>query len=66
MKSPKKSVAVERAAYRDMISKCYNPLHPEYRTHGGRGIKVCDRWRFGENGKDGFTCFYEDMGPAPR
>jgi hypothetical protein len=51
----------EYAAYRDMLGKCYNPLHPEFKTHGAVGIKVCDRWL----GKDGYQNFYEDVGPAP-
>lgn len=47
------------------------------RCHGGRGRKrykergiiVCDRWRFGENGLTGFECFLSDMGksrPSPK
>ena len=56
----------ERAAYEDMLARCYNPMHPEYPNEGGRGIKVCERWRCGENGKSGFECFLEDMGPMPK
>jgi hypothetical protein len=26
---------------------------------------VCDRWRFGENGKSGFECFLADVGLRP-
>lgn len=57
--------APEKAAYDDMIAKCYDRTHPEYAENGGRGIQVCARWRFGEDGKSGFECFLEDMGPMP-
>jgi len=56
-----------RDSYRSMIRRCYEPkLHPGYYKYGGRGIEVCDRWRFGEGGKNGFACFHEDMGPRPQ
>jgi hypothetical protein len=56
-----------RDSYRSMIRRCYEPkLHPGYYKYGGRGIEVCDRWRFGEGGKNGFNCFHEDMGPRPQ
>jgi hypothetical protein len=56
-----------RDSYRSMIRRCYEPkLHPGYYKYGGRGIEVCNRWRFGEDGKSGFACFHEDMGPRPQ
>jgi hypothetical protein len=48
-----------------MICRCYTPSTAAYRYYGARGIKVCDRWRYGENGKSGFECFTVDMGPRP-
>lgn len=48
-----------------MKSRCYLPHHPEFKNYGGRGITVCDRWRFGENGVPAFECFFADMGPRP-
>lgn len=50
-----------------MHTRCFNPRNPGYAWTGARGITVCDRWRYGENGDDGFECFIEDMGrkPAP-
>lgn len=48
-----------------MINRCYNDNTPHFDRYGGRGITVCNRWRFGEKGKHGFTCFFEDMGKRP-
>ena len=48
-----------------MIGRCTNPKYPNYERYGGIGVMVCDRWRFGENGKSGWICFFEDMGPKP-
>lgn len=46
-----------------MIMRCENPGVRAFSYYGARGIKVCDRWRHGENGKHAFECFIEDMGP---
>jgi hypothetical protein len=42
-----------------MIRRCCDPRHKAYSNYGGRGITVCDRWRFSV--KD----FVADMGPRP-
>lgn len=42
-----------------MIQRCVNPNTPFYRHYGGRGIKVCERWRLS------FSDFFKDMGKAP-
>jgi hypothetical protein len=51
--------------WQSMIQRCTNPKRPGYHRYGGLGVTVCDRWRYGENGKTGFECFLEDMGPRP-
>lgn len=42
-----------------MIARCYNENNSMYAYYGGRGIKVCDRW------KNSYLNFYQDMGPRP-
>lgn len=44
--------------WQDMLSRCRNPNHIEYKNYGGRGIKVCKRWLKFEN-------FLEDIGDRP-
>lgn len=46
----------EYSCWTNLKSRCSNLDDPHY---GGRGIKVCDRW------KNSFDNFYEDMGNAP-
>jgi len=52
-----------RKSYQAMMARCYNPKTPSFSRYGAKGLTVCDRWRFGENGRSGWDCFYEDMGP---
>lgn len=42
-----------------MIERCTNPTYRDYSYYGGRGIKVCERWR------NSFQTFLEDMGVRP-
>ena len=42
-----------------MISRCENPRQVGYKNYGGRGIRVCERWR-----RD-FVAFRDDVGPKP-
>lgn len=42
-----------------MKNRCGNKNIKQYRNYGGRGIKVCERWR------NSFVAFYEDMGDPP-
>ena len=46
-------------SYRQMLARCTNRNHPQFKSYGGRGIGVCARWR------DSFILFIEDMGPKP-
>jgi len=56
----------EYRVHHGIITRCTNPNASGWADYGGRGITVCDRWRYGENGKSGFECFLEDMGPRPK
>lgn len=49
----------EHNAWRAMKKRCLNPSHAKWKDYGGRGIKVCDRWR------DDFLAFVGDMGFCP-
>lgn len=41
-----------------MIQRCTNPNASGYAGYGGKGIKVCERWRV-------FSNFLADMGERP-
>ena len=56
---------VTHKSYTLMMQRCYQQDHKHYFHFGAEGIEVCNRWRFGENGKTGWECFFEDMGPKP-
>lgn len=43
----------------NMKNRCYNTSHQKYDIYGGRGIKVCQKW------KDSFESFLSDMGECP-
>lgn len=47
------------STWTSMKKRCENPAATQFAYYGGRGIKVCDRWR------DDFAAFVEDMGPRP-
>jgi len=42
-----------------MIQRCTNSNRDDYKHYGGRGIKVCERWR------KSFAAFLADMGERP-
>lgn len=46
--------------WKAMKHRCGNPKHSRWSYYGGRGIKVCARWR------KSFLSFYHDMGSRPR
>lgn len=43
----------------DMKRRCYNSKRSDYARYGGKGIKVCERWR------RSFAAFLADMGERP-
>ena len=45
-------------SWASMRNRCYNPKVAWWHCYGGKGIKVCDRWRK-------FANFLEDMGERP-
>lgn len=49
----------EYGVWRNMYQRCTNPNNPQYRNYGGRGIRVCARWR------ESFDNFLADMGARP-
>jgi hypothetical protein len=55
----------EFRTWESIQTRCYCPSQDNWGRYGGRGVTVCDRWRFGEGGKSGFQCFLEDMSPKP-
>lgn len=42
----------------NLIDRCYNSENPQFKSYGGRGIYVCDRWR------ESFQNFFDDMHPT--
>lgn len=53
---PKEHETPEHIAWRSMKARCASK---HYKYYGGRGIKVCDRW------KNSYKAFLEDMGRRP-
>lgn len=49
----------EYMSWYGMRQRCLNPNATGYENYGGRGIKVCDRWR------ESFESFFADVGPRP-
>lgn len=49
----------EYRARAHLLDRCYNQNDPMSPHYGGRGIKVCDKWR------SSFECFLADMGVRP-
>ena len=44
--------------WKGMLTRCNTPSATSYERYGGRGIRVCDRWRSFDN-------FHADMGDPP-
>lgn len=45
--------------WRGMKDRCENPRHSSFKSYGGRGIRICERWQ-------SFEGFFADMGERPR
>lgn len=55
----KRRQSKEHSAWHRLKARCYDENHIGYPNYGGRGIKVCERW------KKSFVYFLLDMGKAP-
>lgn len=51
-----RSATKEYKIWTAMKSRCYNQNDHHYKNYGGRGIGVCDRWRYS------FVNFFQDVG----
>ena len=49
----------EYKAWDSMKERCLNVKNKRYLSYGGRGIKICEKW------KDSFQNFFLDMGLKP-
>jgi hypothetical protein len=51
--------STEHRSWTSAKTRCFNEKSDDYAAYGGRGIKMCDRWR------DSFEAFLADMGRKP-
>lgn len=51
--------APEYHSWKGIIQRCENPNSSGWARYGGRGIRMCERWR------NSFSAFLEDMGERP-
>jgi hypothetical protein len=47
------------SSWANMIQRCTNPNHKQFADYGGRGVTICERWRWS------FENFLADMGLKP-
>lgn len=53
------AISGEYQSWCGMLQRCCNPANKSYSYYGGRGIRVCARW------KNSFSLFFIDMGRKP-
>lgn len=49
----------EYKAWQSMLVRCFNPKNPRYADYGGRGVTVCEEWRYD------FSAFLAEIGRRP-
>jgi len=49
----------EYLAWKNAVTRCFNPNRPIWKDYGGRGITMCEKW------KNSFPAFLEDIGRCP-
>lgn len=49
----------EYRVWHNMVCRCHRETNRDYKSYGGRGIRVCDSW------KESFQSFFADMGERP-
>jgi hypothetical protein len=49
----------EYRAWAGARARCHNPKSPSFARYGGRGVRMCQKWR------RSFPAFYRDIGPKP-
>jgi hypothetical protein len=52
-------------AWCSMRQRCYYLKSPSYKNYGGRGIVVCEHWRYDKAKGTGYERFLADMGVKP-
>ena len=58
--APRSGFSATYKVWRNMINRCELPSDKYYPLYGGRGIKICQRWR------ESFENFLADMGEVPK
>ncbi|MET3349056.1 UNVERIFIED_ORG: hypothetical protein ABID57_000725 [Arthrobacter sp. UYEF1] len=51
--------SAEYGIWHSMRKRCHEPNSQAYKDYGGRGITVCEEWRYS------FQAFYDYIGPRP-